>query len=294
MKLLINIFILLIMSAAWASGYIIIKLEEGTFPPLILVAWRASIAAVAVLGFCLIARQRLKPAFARSGDLLILALFGITALWSGGAFGEEYIGPGLASILVALVPLTTLVITALPPISKHVRGPAWLGAAIATTGLILVVGPEQILHDGSRLIGVVIISGGFMSFGLYCVLTQSMLKGLNPASAAGVTLLYAAIIVWILAFIFESPTAINPSTRSWVYMLLLGVGASAIPNLLIFVLIKRAGAVFASLYGYIMPVFGIILGMIVFGTEPAWTLYLGVPVIFVGLALVQRTQAKTG
>ena len=67
----------------------------------------------------------------------------------------------------------------------------------------------------------------------------------------------------------------------------LGILGAAIPGVLRIALVHRAGAVFTSLYGYLLPVFGIILASIVFRSPPVRTLYVGAPIAFGGVALLQ-------
>jgi drug/metabolite transporter (DMT)-like permease len=48
-------------------------------------------------------------------------------------------------------------------------------------------------------------------------------------------------------------------------------------------LVHRAGAVFTSLYGYVLHVFGIILASIVFRSPLSHSLYVGAPIAFGGV-----------
>ena len=78
----------------------------------------------------------------------------------------------------------------------------------------------------------------------------------------------------------------HPSGEAWLQMLGLGILSAALLGLM-FALVHRAGAGFASLYGYGLPVFGMLFGALAFGHALAWTLYLGALIAFVGVALLQ-------
>ena len=51
-------------------------------------------------------------------------------------------------------------------------------------------------------------------------------------------MLYATVVIWALSFVLESPLEARPTRAEWIDMLVLGLACSAVPNLIIFVLIK--------------------------------------------------------
>jgi drug/metabolite transporter (DMT)-like permease len=159
-------------------------------------------------------------------------------------------------------------------------------------GLLLAIGPANVTGGSDVLKGAGLAGLGFVMFGIYCVLTERLAKGIASSAAAAVTILYAAAAMWVLAFVFESPRAVEADGRAWWVMFGMALPGTAVPNLLVFVLVKRAGGVFMSFNGYTMPLIGILLAYLVFGTVPAGTLVAGVPLVFSGMALVQWARMK--
>jgi len=292
MSLLVNIALLLAISILWAAGIAIIKELLSAFPPIFIGAARATIASTIILAACLITRQKLTQAFKRSGAMALLGAVGIATLWSMLPIGEVDIDSSLATLLVAIAPFTALVVTALPPVSARVRWHGWAGLILGTAGLVLAIGPRELFDDPSTLTGVAWVAAAFVCFGVYCVLTEIVMKGLSPAPVAGVSILYASFILWVLVIVVESPLDMHPDTGHWLLLLALSALCTAIPNLLVYVLAKRASGVFVSLFGYIMPLIGILIGYLYFHTPIVWTLYLGIPLTFAGMALVQQARRK--
>jgi drug/metabolite transporter (DMT)-like permease len=72
----------------------------------------------------------------------------------------------------------------------------------------------------------------------------------------------------------------------------LGVVGSALPGMLVFVLVQRAGAGFMSLYGYLLPLFGIVVAWIAFGRAHQSTFLVGMPITFAGVATVQWARRR--
>ncbi len=292
MKRFADVALLLTISSLWAGGLLLVKIDVAVFPPITLGAWRASIASVAIILFCLAAKQSLRPAFRRSGAMFTLGLVGIVTTWTLVPAGMRHIGSGLATLMAALLPTAALIVIALPPIRAHVRWQGWVGVVVGALGLMLAIGPANVLRGDDTLTGAGIAAIGFAMFGVYCVLVEHLAKGLAPAATAAMTILYAAIMMWVLAFILESPTSVEADFVDWLVMFGIAIPSTAIPNLLVFVLVRRAGGIFMSFNGYTMPVFGIIFAFIAFGTVPPWTLYVGIPLVFTGMALVQWAQRR--
>ena len=105
-------------------------------------------------------------------------------------------------------------------------------------------------------------------------------------------MLYATILLWGLVFLLEPPTIPNPSANAWLGLLALGVVGSALPVMLMFLLVKRAGAEFVSLYGYILPLLGIVVAWIAFGRPPEMTFLVGMPITLAGVATVQWARRR--
>jgi len=288
----LNYIVLLFFCGSLVCGYELVKVLEDAFPPLMMAAARALLAATVIFLFCLIARQPLLPAFRRSAKLALIGVLGLGTLWAMVSIGERHVDPELAMLLVCIVPITTLVITALPPNPKHIWWPAWIGTAVASLGLVVVIGPARIADEPSALYAVLMIGFGFASYALANVFAEHMTKGLSPVAVGGVTMLYAAILLWGLVFLLEFPTNMNPSAEAWLGLIALGVMGSALPGVLLFMLVQRAGAEFMSLYGYILPLLGIVVAWIAFGRAPEMTFLLGLPITFAGVATVQWARRR--
>lgn len=101
--------------------------------------------------------------------------------------GEQSVDPELVMLLVCVVPIATLIITALPPNPKRIGWPAWLGTTIATVGLVIVIGPRQLFDEPSELQALLMVVFGFASFALSNVLAERMMKGIAPAAVGAIT-----------------------------------------------------------------------------------------------------------
>lgn len=288
----LNYIVLLAFCGSLVCGYELVRVLEDAFPPLMMAAARALLASMVIFVFCLIARQPLLPALRRTAKLALVGVLGLGTLWATVSIGERHVDPELAMLLVCIVPITTLVITALPPNPEHIWWPAWIGTAVASLGLVVVIGPARITDEPSALYAVLIIGFGFASYALANVLAERVTRGISPVAVGCVAMSCAATLLWGLAFLLESPTNMNPSAEAWLGLIALGVVGTALPGVLMFVLLQRAGAEFLSLYGYILPLLGIVVAWIAFGRAPETTFLLGLPITFAGVATVQWARRR--
>lgn len=290
---LINLSLLLLVALGWAGVYVMIKLIDEVVEPLTIAAWRATLSTVVLVVFCFVTRRSLRSALEHSWTLVAVAWVGFVVLWVAIPIGERTVSAGVASILSCVVPVTAMVVTALIPGPPSIGRIAWFGSVLACVGLVLAIGPWHLWQDNAATLGILIIAAGFAGFSLGGVILHRRGGSLDPVAAVTITSLYTIPPLWIIAFLVETPgnDAIR-NVRVISTLFAIGVVGTALPNLLYFVLVRKAGAVFANLYGYLLPIFGVLLTMIVFGQLPAWTIVLGLPLVFIGVALIQQAEVS--
>ena len=184
MKLLTNLILLVIMSTAWASGFVFMKIIEDVFTPPH-DRGRAGAAghgrgARVLPGDTSVAAPCIAPVEGHGGAWIARPRVDLDV--HGDGRGTHRLGPGDpagvrgADLRDDLYPL--------PPSGRKVWWPAWVGAAIGTVGLVLVIGPHRLLDNPSTALGVGFIAGGFFVYGFYCVLAESITEGLSPVPVA--------------------------------------------------------------------------------------------------------------
>jgi len=90
------------------------------------------------------------------------------------------------------------------------------------------------------------------------------LKDVDPFKMATVSLAIMALFAGIIIWQQNLPTIIEEgsATKAIFYSSLLGIVGSAFATALFYILIKRAGGLFASLVTYVIPVVGIFWGFL--------------------------------
>lgn len=290
--MLYNILLLIYLGAVWGGAFSLIKYDLRTIGPITEMASRAIIAFTALLVLSLILKKDLRAGAKNWFGYLVFALLGVVQLWLADSFGLEYISAGLASVLVAVAPLTTFIITALILREDKISVSNVSGLIIGLIGLILVIGLENIITDRTMIFGVLLVACGFMLFGVNGVLAPRLVKDGDPIVATTYYMGIGSIILVALAFILESPTQMKWGSDNLVVELVLGIVPTASGFVGFYYLIKKAGPFFASTTFYLMPVFGMLASVFFLGQKTNTSQIVGIGVVIIGLYLINRKKLK--
>jgi len=257
-------------------------------------ALRTVIGFVTLLIVALVMRKDLIGHLKYFGRFLLFAVFGLTFLSIGLAYGLESVSAALGSVMVSAVPLVTYIIVVFILREERFSVLGFGGLIIGVIGLALVVGYRNIITADATLIGALLIAGGFSFAAINGIFVQKMAKGIDPLITTTYFLFLAGIILTALAFIFESPFTFPMTTENILNELGLGVITTGSAYLTYYYLIDRAGAYFASFIFYFIPIFGLIEGHILLNEIVVISQIIGVAVILIGVYLINREKFKKG
>jgi drug/metabolite transporter (DMT)-like permease len=258
-----NWLLFLVLSVVWGSSFILMKKSAEHLNGLQIGAVRIFSAGMAFLPFAVfhVAKIPLK----KLGVVILTGLLGnfLPALLFATAIkgnGES----SLASILNSLTPLFVIVIGVLF-FKTRVQQRKIVGVLIGFAGLVilsLLRGPVSANDHGLLLILIATIF-----YGLTVNLVSHYLKGIDGFKIASVSLTVMAIPSLILLWqqnVFSIARYDEEARVSIAVACLLGVVGSAIATALYYVLIQKAGGLFASLVTYAIPVVAMIWGLLAY------------------------------
>lgn len=194
--------------------------------------------------------------------------------------------------MLSTLPIFTFIITSLIIKTERFTLYGLGGILISLIGLVLVIGIEKIFGHSFKLIGILIILGGFFSYAVNGILVPLYSKDVDSLVTITYTIGFGAIILTVLAFIFEAPTLSAFNVDNVLSLIGFGVLSTAILFAGYYILLKRAGPMFTSLVGYLAPISGVIAGVIFLHESVGMTQIIGIVLILLGIFLVNIPKLR--
>jgi len=282
--------LLLALVAMWGSAFMFNKLGVATVPPATLVAGRLLIGALILLVVVHALGARLPPLGRNWLPYLVLALVGNCIPFYVIVWGQKTVDSALAGILMAAMPLVTLVLAHFFVQGERMTRKRAAGFALGFLGIVLLIGPAALAGIGGSALQVVsqlAVLTGALCYAANSVLTRLMVKENNVLIASTAMLLVATVVMLPVAFILDRPWTLAPSFSSTAAIVWLGIGPTAVATLCYFKLIGSAGPTFMSLVNYLSPPVAVFLGVTLMGEHPGVEAYTGLALILAGIALSQ-------
>jgi drug/metabolite transporter (DMT)-like permease len=228
----------------------------------------------------------------------------IFTVFMSGAFGslipaylfclaEEGIDSALAGTLNSLTPIFVIIAGAVFFNAKTSMNKIW-GIIIAFTGSLLLFLSQPDFSENSNLLYILFVVVATMLYGFNVNMVHKHLSHIGSLKIAAVALSLNAIPALVVLFFtgyFQQDLMAKGTLMSTGFSVLLGIFGTALASVMFYVLLKRAGAVFASMVTYGIPVIAIMWGLI-FGEEIGWKQIISMAVILAGV-WVANMKEKT-
>ena len=277
--------VFLALGVAWGSSYLFIKIGVETLTPFTLVAGRLAIGA-AVLALVIRLRRQVMPVKRSTyGHLLVVALLGIVIPFSLITWGEQTIDSGLAAILNGTVPLFAIVLAALVLADEPITVNRLIGLVVGFIGVVVLTSPGLTEGFGGSLPGQLALIGASISYAAAGVYARRTVRGVPALTSAFLEVGFAFLITLVLAAAFGSPWMSRVEPEAVFSVAWLGLIGSGLAFLAFFYLLERWGATRTALVAYLLPVVGIILGVLVLQETLSLPMLVGTALIIGGIAL---------
>lgn len=207
------------------------------------------------------------------------------------SWGQKAIDSGLAAILMATMPVATLLLSHMLLQSERLTRHRLAGFSIAFLGVAVLIGPGAFFQTSGS---------PNAAFAQVAVLLAALCYAINTIIArvysAQDALIAAAFTTFLATLVFLPVVGLDLKpimvldASSFASLLFLGVVATGLAPVIYFVLVNRAGPTFLSLINYLIPLWAVILGFLVFGEIPTWHVLIAAMLILGGIAVSQFAQ----
>jgi drug/metabolite transporter (DMT)-like permease len=277
---------LFVLAAIWGSSFPLIKLAVETIPPMTLVAARLVLAAAAMLVYLWATGRRLPSDTAIWRDFAVIAVTGNILPFAFITWGEVVIDSGLAAILMAVMPLSSLILAHFFTRDERLTPAKLAGVLVGFVGIVVLVGPGVLAGLGLEVFAQIVVAGGAICYAISNVYTRvSGVVTLPAAVTSAGVLLCAAVLSIPLSLLVDRPWDLAPNTDSILALLVLALVCTSFAYLILFRLIAATGATFVAFINYLVPVFGVIAGALLLRETIQPGALAGLALILSGIAI---------
>ncbi len=282
-----NFLWLLFLACLWGPSFIFIKVAVGDIPPLTLVTGRVGIAAVILYGVLLLQGRALPRPGPIWKHFAVMAFFSNALPFVLFSWGELHIDSALAAILNGTTPLFTMVLAHFFVADDRVTPAKLVGMLLGFGGLFVLIAPSLLGGVTATTWGLIAVTGAAASYGVALVYARNTLRGVPPLVVPAAQLIIATLMILPLALWVEQPLSLpTPSWPALGSLLALAVLGTAVAFVVYYYILERTSATYLSTVTYLVPVFGVVLGVLVLSEDLQWNAYAGCALILVGVMVV--------
>lgn len=280
----------------WGSSFAFTKIAVTAIAVDVLVATRVLIAT-AVLVCLVVATGRRLPNSPRVwGVFLLMAIVGNCLPFLLVSWGQQTVDSGLAGILMAVMPLATLVLASVCGRRERFTRTKSAGFVLGFLGVVVLMGPETLSSfqtNGAALAAQLAIIGGAICYAVNTLLAERYAVADGLIAAAGTTI--AANVILLPLTLHDLGGGLSGLTvSSGLAVLALGVISTGLAPVLYLRLIRATGPTYVSLISYLIPAWAVLLGVVFLGETLGWSALIAMGLILGGIALSQRAPVASG
>jgi drug/metabolite transporter (DMT)-like permease len=249
----------------WGSTYLGIRFAIDTIPPLLMAGTRFLLAGVILYAF---ARWQGAPKESLANWRTALIIGGCLLLGGNGGvtLAEQYISSGLASVIVATVPIYIALLAWWSGVAPKPTPIVWLGLAGGFAGVAILIGPVlpfSNTSEGHAGIGMLILLFSSFIWSAGSVYSRKTKSASPPLLLAGQQMICGGALLTLGGFLTGEHHRFDASHITWLsigafaYLVLIGalVGYTAYIFLL-----RHCEPAKVATYAYVNPIAAVILG----------------------------------
>jgi drug/metabolite transporter (DMT)-like permease len=279
----------------WGSTYAAIRIGAAQMPAPLLAGTRFIIAGALLMAWC---RWRGLRLLWPPRAMLMLAVVGFFLLSVNNVclvYSEKTVPSGLASLVLAVIPLLAALAEMLLPGGEPLPARGWLGMALGFVGLAALVWPSLhtgLLGDHARLLALGLLLIAAFAWVAGSLLSRRARLPVNCLVAAAWQMLFAGLFNTALGTALGQWPQFHvnaASIGSLAYLITAGslLGYTAFVYLLEHVPVAKVAS-----YAYVNPVIAVLLGIVLLHERPERAEFAGMAGIVVAVFLLTTAQVK--
>jgi len=278
-----DLVLLLILATIWSSSFTVIKIGVEVIPPVTLAMMRITIAAAVLYGW-LKAKGHSLPTEPRVWwSFFLIGCVGNAFPFTMINWGEQAIPSGLAAIMIASMPLAALVLGRI--FSDEVFNVRRLtGVLVGFAGVVYLIGPQELLSLGEQAVRQLAVALAAMLYAVSGILLRKLPKASPLEHGAGVMIMSSVVLIPASLF-GDQPWTIDFTADALAAGVYLGVLPTALATIILIMVIASRGVTFVSLNNYLIPILGVMWGVLFLDETVSSEAIVALVLIFSGITI---------
>ena len=284
------------LTAMYGSAFMLTKLAVQELLPVTVTAGRIAVAAVLLLSLALIRKESFGFLRTIWPLIIALAIFGNCLPFYLISWGQQTVDSGIAGILMAVMPLATIVMAHFFVPGERLNALQVLGFLAGFAGILILLGPAAVSEFDSKthtFLPMLTILGGALCYALNTILAKQLPRESLLAISAAV-MLVSALIMFPAWWAAQGGASVPLVSTEFLAVVLLGLFPTALATLIYFAVIARAGPSFLSQINYLIPVWALLMGIALMNETFSLHAFLALAVILTGMAIAGRGRPLPG
>ena len=273
---------LVALGAMWGASYLFMRVAVPHLGPVLMIELRVLIAGVLLVAFLYASGRRAGWAL-HWRSWLAVGTIGTAVPFLLIAQAVRTIDASTAAILNALVPLFATIVAALW-IREPITPPKAAGILLSIVGTAVLVGWTPAPMSAKELLAASMSVAATLLYGYNIVFSKVRLREATPMATSAATLLFAALVLAPFTPLDRDLAAVP--TAAWAALGGLAIVSTTVAFIFYYRLIADIGPVKASTVTLLVPVFGMLWGVLFLGEPLTPGRLAGCAIILFGCALI--------
>jgi drug/metabolite transporter (DMT)-like permease len=220
--------------------------------------------------------------------LALYAVFGIVLNQLLFIEGLARTTPTHSSLIVATIPVTTLLIAVMLRREKLTRRKL-MAPALALLGVVLIMRPDVASSNGATVLGDLLTLANGLSFSLFLVISRPLVKRSDPLAATAILMSFGALGIALVGYPEVLATDFAAiSARTWWMLGYIIIFPTVIAYWLQFWALARTESSVVAFFIYLQPIIATSLSVLLLGDRPGLLVLTGGALIFLGVYVTMR------
>ncbi len=270
----------------WGPSFVATKVALREAPPFTIAFMRFFVASGFLYPLWWLSGERVTLSAKSRRDLLLGGLVGVTAYFTLENLGVQLTTASDAALLMAAIPVICLIAEA-AWLRQTISWRRGLGIVVSILGVFLVIGQAPAFGGENRLRGDLLVMAAALCWAVYSLLGRRLNRYPKLTVVAHQTM-YGALMLFPFA-LSEFARWHRLSLATVISILYLGLMCSAITYLLYNYALKALAASQVSTFLNLVPIIGVIAGVLLLGEQTQLIQILGGGVILAGVVMSTQT-----